>query len=69
MVSNHFQVQNQFKRSTQGLGHDQHGTDIVDTPEKKITSFIARFDPEGVLCVWVDVSGLDLEDVSWYRAI
>lgn len=38
-------------------------------PQEELSSLIPRFDPEGVVCVGVDVGGLDLEDVRRHGAI
>lgn len=38
-------------------------------PQKKFSSLAPSFDPEGVMCVGIDVGGLNLEDVRWHRAI
>lgn len=38
-------------------------------PKEKFSPLVAGSDPEGILCVGVDVGGLDLEDVCWYSAV
>lgn len=38
-------------------------------PKEKFPSLIPSFDPKGVVCVGVDVGGLDLEDVRWHRPV
>lgn len=37
--------------------------------EEKCAPLVAGLDPEGVVCVGVDVGSLDLEDVCWHGAI
>lgn len=37
--------------------------------QEKISCFIPGFDPEGVVCVGIDVGGLNLEDVCWHSPV
>lgn len=37
--------------------------------QEKLSCFIPGFDPEGVVCVGIDVGGLNLEDVRWHGAV
>lgn len=46
----------------------QH-TKKMTYPQEKVSCFIPRFDPEGVMCVGIDVGGLNLEDVRWHSPV
>lgn len=42
---------------------------LVTHPKEELSSIIASFDPEGVLCAGEDVCGLNLKDIRWYGAL
>lgn len=42
---------------------------IDSYPQEKLSSLIPSFDPEGVVCVSIDVGGLNLEDVCWHSPV
>ena len=42
---------------------------IDSYPQEKFSCLISSFDPEGVVCVGVDVGGLNLEDVCWHSPV
>lgn len=52
-----------YYHNTQGFARH---TIISTYSQEKFPSFISSFDPEGAVCVSVDVGGLNLEDVCWH---
>lgn len=47
----------------------QHQVIILTYTQEKLSCLIAGFDPEGVVCVSVDVGGLNLEDFCWHCSL
>lgn len=37
--------------------------------QEKIPAIVSSFDPEGALCIGIDIGGLNLEDVSWHGPV
>lgn len=59
----HLQVQRVLSGPRDGTGQDQHGTDVIDLPDVKVSVIITRANAEGVISPRRDAGGLDLEDV------
>lgn len=42
---------------------------LVTHPKEELSSIVASFNPEAVVCTGEDVCGLNLEDICWYGAL
>lgn len=59
----HLQVQRVFSGSRHSTSQDQHGTDVIDLPDVKVSILITGADAEGVVSPRRHTGGLNLEDV------
>lgn len=49
--------------------HERLHTIISTYSQEKFPAVVSSFDPEGAVCVSVDVGGLNLEDVRWHAPV